>query len=169
MMHQDSYQLEKIYQYCVYIQPHLYVFLKRNHREDLSFFLEYLIEKFQNKLIKEKTKTSLKRATTYYQPKTKNYKRILLRKISPKVWKKLKELKSTTGYSVSCIIRILLEWELQSKGFSIHSLIPLSFLDLQHIQQNFKQNNFLAMNNYIHCEEWRYLSGEVYSFFWDFA
>lgn len=164
-MHQDSYQLQKSYKYCVYIQPHLYVFLKKNHNENLSSYLEYLSSKYQMILISKKKKSSLQKATIHYQPKTKNYKRIILRKISPKVWKKLKELKSMTGYSISCIIRIFLEWELQSQGFPISSLIPIPF---QEIQQDFMSNNLLAINNYIHSESWNRTNNEVNSYFLDF-
>lgn len=160
-----SYKLSKKHKYCIYIQPHLYQFLKRQGKENINFFLEYLIEKFKSDLIAHKNLNSLKKSTDKFQPRTKDYKRIILQNIEPNLWKRLKKLKSMTGYSISFIIRILIEWEMQFKDCNIVPILP----NLREYKNNYEiQNNFLAINNYIYYQFWEKRENEVIIIDYDF-
>ncbi len=165
MIQAYSFQLSKKHKYCVYIQPHLYLFLKNQSKENFNVFIEYLIEKFKSNLIAHKNLNSLKKSTEQYQPRTKNYKRVILQNLDPAIWKRLKKLKSMTGYSISFIIRIFIEWEMESKGTDIIPILPI----LKEISQNFSYpKNFIAINNYIFYQFWDKHHNEVILIDFDF-
>lgn len=163
MVFKQTYQLKKIHKYCLYIQPQLYSFLKKRLQQN-PFFLEYLIQNYKPALLENKHKTTLESATCKYQPKTKDYQRILLRNISPHLWKTLKELKRLTGYSISYIIRVFLEWEMLKQNQNIHSLLPLR----QPLNQNDYHPSTSHINNYKLCEMWDDRNREISSIFEDF-
>ncbi|MFN3604586.1 MAG: hypothetical protein ACK4UJ_07730 [Leptonema sp. (in: bacteria)] len=161
MMHINHYQLNKTHRYCIYIQPKLYAFLKQKSRGDISGYIETLYQNYKDRLIQNKKLDALQNAVSEYQPKTKEYKRIVIRAISTDLWKRLKELKAFSGYSISFILRIFIEWEMEKE----ESIIPLRASYNQ--GQNYT-NFFLPINNYVHHEWWDGRSNEVYSIFWDF-
>ncbi len=159
---EDHYGLVETYRYCVYIQPHLYRFLKTKANERISFFLEYLVQKYEAILLDEKNFDSLKKATCTFQPKTKDYKRIVLNKIHSHLWKKLKVLKSITGYSISFLIRLFLEWEIEEQQIQNQNTRTTA------LQENNASQNTLTINNYVCCESWHSSSNEIYTVFIDF-
>ncbi len=161
MIHKDQYKLKNTHQYCIYIQENLYLFLKRNSQNNLSNLLEYLIRKYKYNVLNQKSISSLGRGSVQYQPKTKNYKRIILKNINPYLWKELKIIKNTTGYSISYIIRVMIEWEMQSKGHYITPLLPLEPVLSNNTQQQLSQNNFIAINNYQWKEVWSRHNNEI--------
>jgi hypothetical protein len=59
--------------------------------------------------------------TATYQPRTKNY---VIRKISiqPTYWGKLYELRFLLGYSMSFIIRTMLDWEMQEEQIPVQPI-----------------------------------------------
>ncbi|MFN3604164.1 MAG: hypothetical protein ACK4UJ_05610 [Leptonema sp. (in: bacteria)] len=149
MLRENHYKMNQKHQFCIYIQPHLYRFLKIQSRGNLSLFKEYLIQKYKASLLSQKQVAKLKNASCQYQPKTKNYKRIILRNIEPELWKRLKEIKSFTGYSISFTIRVMLEWEMQSKNIPIAPLIPALPTNQQRF---FYPNSFVPLNQYMHYQ-----------------
>lgn len=163
MKHEDHYQLITTYRYCIYIQPRLYLFFKLKAKDKFSQFLEYLLKKYEFTVLDTKNHNSLKKASCKFQPKTKDYKRVVIHKIMSHVWKKLKVLKSITGYSLSYLIRLFLEWEMQEQealNQNNPNLLPL--------QQNNDNINLIAINNYSCCESWHRDNNEISTILNDF-
>ncbi len=164
MIFEQIYQLKTRHQYCLYIQSSLYAFLKTKLKQN-PLYLESIIQTHKPALLANRHLTSLEKATCKYQPKTKNYKRIIIKEISPHLWKLLKELKKLSGYSISFIIRVFLEWELQKTDQNIQTLLP-------NIQVQNKDNaptpTPTVINNYKHCLWWDGLKREILAVFEDF-
>ncbi|MFN3605544.1 MAG: hypothetical protein ACK4UJ_12635, partial [Leptonema sp. (in: bacteria)] len=94
--------------------PHYFLILRNLSNNNLDSFLKYLYSKFHNKILSLKIAPIKKTATASYQPKSNQYKNFKLNKISPYIWDKYWDLRKITGYSISFIIRVFLEWELES-------------------------------------------------------
>ncbi len=110
MKHRDDYNLKKKHFYCINIKSELYQDFLEMSLGDSNLFLEYLHQKYRKRIIHLKVAHIKKTATAQYQPKEK-YKKIKLKKINPTTWQKYWELRLITGYSISYIIRVFLEWE----------------------------------------------------------
>ncbi|MFN3604276.1 MAG: hypothetical protein ACK4UJ_06180 [Leptonema sp. (in: bacteria)] len=159
------FKFKPTHRYCVYLKPHHYHFFKMNSNGNENLYLEYLIQKYESWLVSKKNLNTLKIATQQYQPKTKDYKRFVLNKIDPELWKKIKEFKTLTGYSISCILRILLEWEMQEQGLAINPLLQRGDTPLP---EYFFSEFSLPLYNYIHCQWWDKRNKEFFSIFFDF-
>ncbi len=84
--------------------------------------------------------------------------------LSPNLWKKYKLLKDLTGYSISYLIRVFLEWELQNEGQPIQPLLP------QIQQQNdptFGQDSYPSTHNYVYKVVWGRQNNRLKHIFWD--
>lgn len=107
----------KFHRYCINLKPEHYQYLilltYRKFNGDLSKTILYLISKYLKYLYKISTIPQKQTMTITYQPKTKQYKQFNIT-IIPIHWAKLNHIKNYTGYSISAIIRILLEWEMSS-------------------------------------------------------
>ncbi|MFN3604603.1 MAG: DUF1564 family protein [Leptonema sp. (in: bacteria)] len=165
MLYTNQYEFNETYKFCIYIQPRNFAFLKNKSRGNISLYLEYLIQKYKRSLLHSKKENALKNAVCHYQPKTKEYKRVVIQKISPELWKRLKELKSMSGYSISFIVRIFIEWEMERVGQPITPLIKTTE---EHIQQINYPNFFIPINNYRHHQWWNRRTNEFFSIFMDF-
>lgn len=112
-------------------------------------FLDYLLEKYKKAILRKKVSSTKKTATTTYQPKTKNYvKRTIL--IRPYIWRKYKELKEMTGYSISALIRIFTEWEM--KKYYGHKPTWIDWFDdifSDDISDDINEQNYISANKYI--------------------
>jgi len=98
---------------------------------DLSLTMDYLFKKYLAYLYKSSQAPNKRTLTATYQPRTKNY---LVRTIhiQPTYWGKLQELKFFLGLSMSFIIRILLDWEMEEEQRPIEPILikpPLNFED----------------------------------------
>ncbi len=97
------------------ILPEYYQILIEYSSRDINKYLEYLYCKYSKNLLRKKISHRKKSATSEYQPITKRYKQIKIKRINPYIWDKYKDLKRISGYSISFIIRIFLEWEMLEK------------------------------------------------------
>lgn len=167
MLDVTNIQYEKRHDFCVYIQPRLYEFLKQNSINDINCFLETLLQKYKHSLLQIKSMQKLKQASCQYQPKTKNYKRLVLRKLCPELWKRLKALKSLLGYSISYIIRVLLEWEMQNRGISIEPLHLRNLEPAEEIETR-RRSQTQPLNNYSYYQYWERRNHSLLSIFLDF-
>jgi hypothetical protein len=98
---------------------------------NLTLTIDYLLRKYLAYLYKISLAPTKRTLTATYQPRTKNY---IIRKINiqPTYWSKLYELRFLLGFSMSFIIRIMLDWEMQDAQISIDPIFirpPLTFED----------------------------------------
>jgi hypothetical protein len=121
------YRFKKNHKTGLNILPEYYEILWELSRGELGEYLSYLYYKYHKQIFALKVSPNKKTATAEYQPKTKRYVQICLYKIYPYIWEKYWDLRRLTGYSISFIIRIFLEWELeeQSRNNEIENGIPL--------------------------------------------
>lgn len=94
------------------ILPEYYKILIEFSEQNVNKYLEYLYCKYYKNMLRKKIAHTKKSATAEYQPKTRRYIQVKIKKISPYIWDKYKDLKRISGYSISFIIRIFLEWEM---------------------------------------------------------
>ena len=94
----------------------------------LTLTINYLLKKYLAYLYKISISQEKRTLTASYQPRTKEY---IIRKISiqPTYWGKLYELRFFLGYSMSFLIRIMLDWEIQEQEIPVIPLIVLPSLD----------------------------------------
>ena len=128
----------------------------------LSLTIDYLLRKYLAYLYKISISQRKRTLTASYQPKTKEY---VIRKISiqPTYWGKLYELRFFLGYSMSFMIRIMLDWEMQEEGIPVVALIfkpRLEDEDEEEHRQIQLGNNYSSNNKICHANL------EVYSEFW---
>jgi hypothetical protein len=88
---------------------------------DLSLTIDYLLKRYLAYLYKISLAPTKRTLTATYQPRTKNY---VIRKISiqPTYWGKLYELRFLLGYSMSFIIRTMLDWEMQEEQIPVQPI-----------------------------------------------
>ena len=120
---------------------------------DLSLTIDYLLKKYLAYLYRISFAPTKRTLTATYQPRSKNY---LIRKISvqPTYWGKLYELRFFLGYSMSFIIRIMLDWEMQQEQIPVLPLIHRPFLDSEDIEIHTRiqtGNNYSSYNRVSHA------------------
>ncbi len=105
--------------------------------------------------------SSKRTLTATYQPKTKEY---IIRKINiqPNYCGKLNNLRFYLGYSVSFIIRIMLNWEMQEEGIPVIPLLTRHPLNPEDIEEH-EQIQF--GNSYSSYNKLNYGNLEVYNMF----
>ena len=142
------------YQYLIYIT-------ETRFNGNLSLTIDYLLKRYLVYLYKISLTPNKKTLTATYQPRTKNY---VIRKIQiqPTYWGKLYELRFLLGYSMSFMIRIMLDWEMQQENISIDPIFVRPTLNFEdESTQSFIQlgNNYSSYNRVSHANL------EVYSEF----
>ena len=142
------------YQYLIYIT-------ETRFNGNLSFTIDYLLKRYLVYLYKISLTPNKKTLTATYQPRTKNY---VIRKIQiqPTYWGKLYELRFLLGYSMSFMIRIMLDWEMQQENIAIDPIFVRPTLNFEdESTQSFIQlgNNYSSYNRISHANL------EVYSEF----
>jgi len=119
---------------------------------NLSLAINYLLKKYLVFLYQISISQNKRTLTATYQPKTKNY---VIRKIriQPTYWGELNDLRNFLGYSISFIIRIMLDWEMQQEQMPVISLIAMPELDTEalsmHVLVQFG-NNYSFYNKINH-------------------
>ena len=128
---------------------------------ELSLTIDYLLKKYLAYLYQISISQEKRTLTAFYQPRTKEY---IIRKISiqPTYWGKLFDLRFFLGYSISFIIRIMLDWEMQEEGIPILPLIQLPRLDETN-QEELRRIQFA--DNYSSKNKICHANLEVYSRF----
>ncbi len=79
---------------------------------NISKTILYLISKYLKYLYQIKNIDIKRTMTIDYQPKTKEYKRYWIT-INPTYWGNLYNLRFSLGYSMSFLLRIMLDWEME--------------------------------------------------------
>ena len=147
------------------ITPYHYRYLmhitQTKFNRKLSLTIDYLLRKYLACLYQISISQEKRTLTASYQPKTKEY---IIRKISiqPTYWGKLYELRFFLGYSMSFIIRIMLDWEMQEEGITIVPLFFMPQLDDENREEHRRiqfADNYSARNKICHANL------EVYSKF----
>lgn len=134
-----TFQTKTYHRVCIHLKPEHYHYLKklsRNFDKKISKTIIYLVSKYLKYLYKIKISNKKKTLTTTYQPKTKEYKKFWIY-IEPTKWGKLRHLKFYLGYSMSFIIRIMIEWEMaeEAKGRMIDIIIKKPILSLDELKE----------------------------------
>ncbi len=119
---------------CIHLKPMHYHFLvqlaQKHFRGNLQKALLYLLDKFLPYLIHQKQHLHKKTLTITYQPPTKDYQKFWV-EVNPLFWGEMNQLRFYLGFSMSCIIRILIEWEMEEEGERISCLIQRPRLNPQ--------------------------------------
>jgi len=149
----------------VNITPFHYIYLMHltNTRfgGELTLTIDYLLKKYLAYLYRISISQEKRTLTASYQPKTKEY---IIRKISiqPTYWGKLYELRFFLGYSMSFIIRIMLDWEMQDNEIPI---VPLIFLPSLDDEDQEEHRRIQSGNSYSSRHKITHANLEVYSRF----
>ena len=119
---------------------------------NLTLTIDYLLRKYLAYLYKISLAPTKRTLTATYQPRTKNY---IIRKINiqPTYWSKLYELRFLLGFSMSFIIRIMLDWEMQDAQISIDPIFirpPLTFEDEETHSRIQFGDNYSSYNRVTH-------------------
>jgi hypothetical protein len=128
---------------------------------NLSLTIDYLLRRYLVYLYKISLTPTKRTLTASYQPRTKNY---IVRKIQiqPTYWGKLHELRFLLGFSMSFILRIMLDWEMQQEQILVEPIFimpQLTPIDEEiHARIQFG-NNYSSYNRVSHTNL------EVYSEF----
>ncbi len=120
---------------------------------NLTLAVSYLLKKYLAYLYKISISQKKRTLTASYQPRTKEY---IIRKISiqPTYWGKLYELRFFLGYSMSFIIRIMLDWEMQEQEIPFTPLFFLPRLDDEDREEHFQiqyGNNYSSNHKISHA------------------
>jgi hypothetical protein len=100
--------------------------------------------------------------TATYQPKTKEYKRYSIR-LNPTLWSKLFDCRRFIGYSISAMLRIMLDWEMQEQ---CREIIPMVEKPIMPIEDDSNISN-QWVENYVYTKTADYQTRRIFSFFWD--
>ena len=128
---------------------------------DLSLTINYLLKKYLVYLNRISISQSKRTLTATYQPRIKGYKIKTIR-IQPTYWGKLYDLRKFLGYSISFIIRIMLDWEMQDQKISVAKLFELPQLNAEDREEHAHIQNG---NNYSFFNKIHHENLEVFSWF----
>jgi hypothetical protein len=128
---------------------------------NLSLTIDYLLRRYLVYLYKISLTPTKRTLTASYQPRTKNY---IVRKIQiqPTYWGKLHELRFLLGFSMSFILRIMLDWEMQQEQIPVEPIFIMP--QLTPIDEEIHARIQFG-NNYSSYNRVRHTNLEVYSEF----
>lgn len=112
-LNSSNYKFLEVYTMGVSVLPEYFEYFKKMSRGKHNKYLKYLYFKYHKRLLSIKHAPNKRTATTTYQPTTKQYKNLKLTNINPYLWDKYWDLRRITGYSISYILRMFLEWEME--------------------------------------------------------
>ncbi|MCX7810319.1 MAG: hypothetical protein N2247_05355, partial [Leptospiraceae bacterium] len=85
-------------------------------------------------------------------------------RINPTIWSKLFDSRRFLGYSISAILRITLDWEMQEMGRDIIPLIPMPEIQLQDVDST---QHLQEIQSYVYTKTADYEPRKIFSIFWD--
>lgn len=134
----STFQRER-YKVGVFLEKRHFDFFKSladsKFRENKTKTLLYLIRKYSFYLYKISVMENKQTFTVEYQPKKKIYKKCGIR-LDPLVWGEMNDLRKKLGFSMSFILRIMIEWEMEEEGLlSERPYIPKPRLNFRTIQK----------------------------------
>lgn len=165
MKDQSEFSFKPKHKVCINLLSSLHQPFLRLSQKQSNLFLESLYEKHKQKILRHKIAPIKKTATTQYQPKYSEYKKIVIYSISPNLWKRYKHLKEITGYSISYIIRAFIEWELMEKQEEVTN--PLIPLQQEEIGRREIEMPSQLTHNYVIRVRWRRQNNTIKILFWD--
>ena len=164
-MNQDQYTTRKYHPVCINLEPIHFEFLRELSTRfggNFSNTIFYLLNKYLNHVYRIRITPTKQTETATYQPVTKQYKRWTIH-INPVLWSKLFEMRHFVGYSMSALIRIMLDWEMQEMEYDIIPLIPLPVLT----KDNNQQQTSKLINNYSYFKHGKYEARFIFCSFFD--
>ena len=164
---EDRYRTRYFYRVGVNLTQNHYQFLRElantRFNRNISDTIHYLISKYQRHLNEIRITPYKRTETANYQPKTKQYIRYKIR-INPALWSKMFDSRRFIGYSISALLRIMLDWEMEGLGYDIIPLIPLPILP----EEDLPFAEGYQIQNYVYTKTAEYESRRIFSIFWDF-
>jgi len=164
---EDRYKTLDFYRVGINLLPVHYNFLRElaNARFDknISDAIHYLLNKYMLYLNQIRITPYKRTETASYQPQTKQYKRYSIR-INPTIWSKLFDSRRFLGYSISAILRITLDWEMQEMGRDIIPLIPLPEIQVRDVDST---QHLQEIQSYVYTKTADYEPRKIFSIFWD--
>ncbi len=122
-----KFKTKETHRVCIHLKPIHYEYLKQlsftRFEGSISQTILYLLSKYLKYLYQIKTIDIKKTLTINYQPATKNYRRYWII-IHPTYWGNLYNLRFSLGYSMSYLLRIMIEWEMEENNEIRNILIP---------------------------------------------
>ncbi len=169
-MRQDRYTTKMIHPVCVNLEPHHFEFLTQiantRFRGNYNNTIFYLLNKYLNFLYTIRITPTKRTETATYQPKTKRYRRWTIL-VNPVLWSKLFEMRHFIGYSMSALLRIMLDWEMQGMGYDIIPLIPMPVLTANNTNQSDQPERNRLINNYTYRKQGNYGARFIFCSFLD--
>ncbi len=164
-----QYTLKKYHNTGLNILPEYLILLYSLSRGNIRKYLKYLYYKYHKQILNAKIAPLKKTATANYQPRNKNYIQIRLNCMEPYIWDKYWDLRRITGYSISFIIRVFLEWELELQGQRdyIYQRQPLLRIDPEVDIYDFGDTLRFDFNNYYLRKKGNATSNSIYVVFVD--
>ena len=169
-MRKDIYTTKKYHPVCINLEPQHFLFLRELAQTkfdgNYSDAIQFLLSKYLYHLYEIRITPTKRTETANYQPITKRYKKWVIR-INPVIWSKLFESRHFVGFSMSAILRIMLDWEMQSMGYGIIPLIRMPNLNLD--DTTFLPAGLLAkqINNYFYVKQGIYEPRKIFCSFSD--
>jgi hypothetical protein len=164
---EDRYRTWNLYPVGVNLTRNHYQFLRElantRFNRNISDAIQYLISKYQRHLNEIRITPYKKTETANYQPKTKQYIRYKIR-INPALWSKMFDSRRFIGYSMSALLRIMLDWEMLREGYDIMPLIEMPELQTE---DESRQEEFQEIQNYVYIKTAEYTTRRIFSIFWD--
>jgi hypothetical protein len=163
---EDRYYTLDLYRVGINLTPLHYDFLRElantKFNRNITETIFYLVSKYMVYLYHVRITPTKGTETATYQPKTKEYKRYSLR-LNPALWSKLFDCRRFIGYSISAMLRIILDWEMQEQGREIIPMVEkpdLPFDDDLDVSSQW-------IENYVYTKTADYHTRRIFSFFWD--
>ncbi|MCS7206007.1 MAG: DUF1564 family protein [Leptospiraceae bacterium] len=161
MRHQNHFFTKEEHIVCVNLTPNYYLYLtrlaQRKFHDDIPKTINYLISKHIRKLYSRSKSQTKRTLTAEYQPTTKNYKRYWI-SIEPVIWGRLFQLRLCLGYSMSYLLRMLLDFEIMKE---------LRERGNSELQENQTEQEIVIYHNYDDRVAVDCLSGRVFFDFYD--
>jgi hypothetical protein len=170
-MKQDNYITKHSHRVCLNLTPLHFAFLREftfsHFAGNDSLAIQYLLSKYLNPLYEIRIIPQRQTETAKYQPTTKQYKRYNV-DINPTLWSKLFDLRRFVGYSISALIRIMLDWEMQSQGNNIIPLVEIPQINNDDIRNEGDETpDIPVIQNYSYTKSAFYQQRRVFSSFLD--
>ncbi|MDW7977165.1 MAG: hypothetical protein RMI35_11470, partial [Leptospiraceae bacterium] len=130
MRNQVEFLAKELHVVCVNLSPMHFLYLQylaqSKFQGDFARTVESLLKRNLGKIYPKSISHIKRTLTAKYQPRTKKYQRFWI-SVSPVMWGRLFQLRLYMGYSVSYLIRILLELEMMGETTrNRHTEIPRS-------------------------------------------
>lgn len=156
-----KFKAKEEHRVCIYLKPKHFQFLRQlattRYNGEISKTILYLLSKYLRYLYRIK-RIDIKRTMTIdYQPRTRDYKRYWIT-VNPTYWGNLYNLRFSLGYSMSFLLRIMLDWEMEENQESeIDIIIPKPILNQTNQPANILLNNYAQRVRIYHRSRWVYV------------